>query len=502
MGESKKRAVAASSRVAVDTFAGRIQVEWDPDAAVTPLGQLPFFIEFLKVSGLYEAFVADCPLQYKSPNAPEVRDVLGTLFLSVLAGHKRYAHITTIRTDRVNPELLGMTGVASEDSVRRALSQFDEAEAVTWLDRHLAACSRPVLGLAPWVLDTDNTVKPLYGKQEGAEISYNPQKPGRPSHAYHSYFMGNTRLALGVEVAPGNQHTGKHVSIGLWKLLDDLPRELWPKFIRGDVAFGTEPIMHEAEERNLHYLSKLKLTSNVKKAINRLIDRGEWVDAGHGFRGAESRIQLTGWTKSRRIIVLKRRIQGEVLITDNQLNLAFIETKDGIRKYEYQVLVTSLQDEILTIAQHYRDRGDSENCFDELKNQWGWGGFTTKDLQRCRIISRLVALVYNWWSLYTRLLNPDKRHEAITSRPLMLESVGRKTSHAGQTTVTITSSHAKATVIQAAMRELTAFFKELAHTAEQLTIAERIALIAKRAYRKMLPVLNPVVSLKLLPSTG
>jgi hypothetical protein len=314
--------------------------------------------------------------------------------------------------------------------------------------------------------------------------------------------MGNTRLALGVEVAPGNQHTGKHVSIGLWKLLDGLQRELWPEFIRGDVAFGIEPIMYEAEERNQHYLTKLKLTSNVKKAINRLIDRGEWVDAGHGFKGAESRIQLTGWTKSRRIIVLKRRIQGEVLVTDKQLNLAFIETRDGISKYEYQVLVTSMQDEILTIAQHYRDRGDSENCFDELKNQWGWGGFTTKDLQRCRIISRLVALIYNWWSLYTRLLNPDKRHEAITSRPLMLESVGRKTSHAGQTTVTITSSHAKATVIQAAMRELTAFFKELNRTAEQFPIADRIALIAKRAYRKMLPILNPAAGFKLLPSTG
>jgi transposase len=52
--------------------------------------------------------------------------------------------------------------------------------------------------------------------------------------------MGNTRLVLGVEVAPGNQHTGKHVSIGLWKLLDGIPRELWPEFILGDVAFGSD----------------------------------------------------------------------------------------------------------------------------------------------------------------------------------------------------------------------------------------------------------------------
>jgi len=99
------------------------------------LGQLPFFIEFLKASGLYDAFISDCPLSYTSPNAPNVRDILGTLVLSVLAGHKRYAHITTIRSDRVNPELLGMDCVASEDSVRRALLQFDKAEAITWLDK-------------------------------------------------------------------------------------------------------------------------------------------------------------------------------------------------------------------------------------------------------------------------------------------------------------------------------------------------------------------------------
>jgi hypothetical protein len=35
------------------------------------------------------------------------------------------------------------------------------------------------------------------------------------------------------------------------------------------------------------------------------------------------------------------------------------------------VLVTSLEGELLTIAQLYRDRGDAENNFDELNNQWG-----------------------------------------------------------------------------------------------------------------------------------
>ncbi len=40
--------------ISVDTFGDRVHVEWDQQAAVTPLGQLPFFTEFLQVSGLFD----------------------------------------------------------------------------------------------------------------------------------------------------------------------------------------------------------------------------------------------------------------------------------------------------------------------------------------------------------------------------------------------------------------------------------------------------------------
>lgn len=70
---------------AVDTFAGRVHVEWAPEEAATPLGQLPFFIDYLKQAGLFEPWVADCPLDYTSPNAPAKRDLLGTLMLAFRA---------------------------------------------------------------------------------------------------------------------------------------------------------------------------------------------------------------------------------------------------------------------------------------------------------------------------------------------------------------------------------------------------------------------------------
>ena len=127
----------ANQTSTVDTFGGMIHVRWDETAAVTPFGQLAFFVEFLKTAGLWDGWVNDCPVSYESPNAPAKTDVLGTILLSVLAGHRRYAHITALRFDGVNPQLLGMSKVCSEDSVRRAFSEVEAAECATWQTRHL-----------------------------------------------------------------------------------------------------------------------------------------------------------------------------------------------------------------------------------------------------------------------------------------------------------------------------------------------------------------------------
>ena len=102
------------------------------------------------------------------------------------------------------PELLGMTKVASEDSVRRGLSAMQEEESGPWLKKHLQFSYTPLLE-EPWALDMDTTVKPLYGHQEDAKVGYNPQKPGRPSHAYHSGIV----CAAGVVVVAGRTAEGE-----------------------------------------------------------------------------------------------------------------------------------------------------------------------------------------------------------------------------------------------------------------------------------------------------
>lgn len=491
-GEQKtRREIDLNSPIPVDTFGGRVHVKWDEEALVTPFGQLAFFIEFLKTSGVYNDWVDKCPMVFNSPNAPSKLNVLGTTFLSVLAGHKRYSHMTSIRCDTVSTSLLGMSKAVSEDSVRRAFSNNVEEEAgAEWLKESFLQTYYPLLN-EPWILDVDTTIKLLYGNQEGAVVGYNPRKPGRPSHTYHSYMIANIRLMLDVEVRAGNENAAKYTAPGLWDFLDKLPKTHWPKFIRGDSGFGTDAIMTEAENKDLPYLFKLKQTKNVTRLVNYCLLENDWEQTGQGWQGIESKLLLHGWKHSRRVIILRRPLPKEIVAINKQqeseqLEIQFADMDTDMKFYEFAVLVTSLKDEISVIAQHYRDRADSENVFDELKNQWGWQGFTTQDLKRSQIMARIIALIYNWWTLFVRLINPKKHTEALTSRPLLLHAVGKQTSHANQTLLSVSSAHGKHRYIHLRLTRLAGFFKTLQASAEQLTSVERWCHILSLAFIKYL----------------
>jgi len=273
MGEARRKALAARQVAGqgpdepqvVDTLGGRMHVRWDEGAAATPHGQLVFFAEFLAATGVFERWVSSCPLSYRSGNAPDKRDVLGTLMLGLLAGHRRYAHITGLRGDAVAAQALGMAKVVSEDALRRALQRMDETASAAWMRPSLMHSVREALDRF-WVLDIDASIKPLYGRQEGAEIGYNPSKPMRPSHVLHTFLVANLRLVLDVQVSSGKQHTSGHAKAALGQLLDELGDKR-PALVRGDSGYGNEGILVTLEQRQQPYLLRLRQTKNVQRLV-------------------------------------------------------------------------------------------------------------------------------------------------------------------------------------------------------------------------------------------
>lgn len=493
-------AFAQGGNLDIPAFGGPMGIRWDEGARVTPWGGLAYFATFLRTTGLFDRLVEDAPFAYASPNAPDVRNVVGTAVLAILAGFTRYCHIERLRRDAACAALLGLTKIVSDESLRRGLKKCDEATLDSWLARHERESCEPLLQY-DYVMDVDNSVKCIFGHQEGAELGYNPQKPGRPSHNYHTAFIGTLRIVLTVDVKPGRMHSGKVGMEGVFAMLDSLPRELWPRLLRGDVGYGGEGVMANAEARALAYLFKVRRSRNVCALFKRLEDSPGWKDCGCGWEAMDTVIRLDGWSKSRRCLLVRRpakekpeakparRPRGRPrknAAVPVQQEFEFVECAKG-RAWDCYALVTNDSGlDPVALTQLYRDRGDCENNFDEYKNQWGWCGFVTQKIKPTRAMARLIAIVANWWNVFCRLAEGGRHMEAVTSRPMLMGIVGRIVESGRKRYMHLTSTHAEASGIRESLERIGAFLGAISATAPLLGFNRTWTLVLRVAFRKWL----------------
>ena len=171
----------------------------------------------------------------------------------------------------------------------------------------------------------------------------------------------------------------------------------------GDSSYGHEGLLAECQARQQKYLFRLRQSVGAKQLVQTLEGQSGWKPALNPWERAEGQLQLTGWSAKRRVVGLRRQRERRTEPpATHELSWPLLAECGPAPEYEYQVLVTNLSEELLSIADLYLQRADAENVYDELKNQWGWGGFMTKDKLRCQVAARDVALIYNWWSLFVR----------------------------------------------------------------------------------------------------
>src|SRR5204862_7027076 len=118
--------------------------------------------------------------------------------------------------------------------------------------------------------------------------------------------------------------------------------------------WGNEGVICAAERRGQPYLFKLRLTKGVKRVLERAMRDDDWQDAGAGWQGKHGAIRLMGWSRQRRVVLLRRRLAGVMMTqreADGQLALGFVEIDEERQEaWEYAVLVTSLTAEVVTIG--------------------------------------------------------------------------------------------------------------------------------------------------------
>ena len=378
--------------------------------ALTPFGGLVPWAAFTKHIGIVENLAADCPVTRTSPNATPVYDVIQSFMLTALTDGRRFSHIERLREDPTIPELFGMEAVVSDDTVRRFFKSVDPVLGAEWIARQ----AKPMWGALPEqiIMDWDSTVQPKYGHQEGAKVGYNPGKPGRRSFHPLLGVVARTRLCPAYQFRSGDTVTATQWSAAM----EDAQRWLGERQVwlnRGDLGLGHDAVMswHEQAVNRPKYLFKLKLTSKVRQALHEVPESAWQGPAILGaWQVAEGQVQLTGWKQPRRV-VFTRQLQGLVPSAKSG------EFWDH-NKHEFAVYVTNLPLEIngWQIQDLYRDRADTENVFDELKNQWGFSGFCAKARATTELAARLLLMVYNLWVLFVRFIVPQKHTEAKRGR--------------------------------------------------------------------------------------
>lgn len=380
---------------------------------LTPLGGLIAFASFVNELGVLNILEEFFPVERISNNALPVRDVLVGFFLTTLLDGERFSDIRYVQNDPVVGEAFGVKKrIPGDDTVRRLFEKVDSDSG----RKLLYEANQYLYKSLPdkYILDWDSTVTTRFGNQEGVEVGYNPSKPGRGSHNPLVCSVGGVRLCLDVEMRPGNVHTASGWVESMERLFKNLPDGKRPWLNRADIGFCGEPFLkwHEDTKEHPHYLLKLKKTKRVKDAINK-VSEDKWQGAAsiNALQLAECRLQLMGWDRERRVVLGRRLISKQ---SPEESGTLF-----GKCEYRYYAYVTDFSIEQFTcwqISDLYNKRADCENVFDELKNQWGLGGFCSRKQNVTEFAARMTLFTYNLWSLFVRFFNIDRHQEAKTSR--------------------------------------------------------------------------------------
>ena len=211
----------------------------------------------------------------------------------------------------------------------------------------------------------------------GRALGYNPKKPGRPSHAYHTYLMAGLRQVLGVEVSPGNEHTARHAQPGLLAAMRCRRRR--NRGWCGRQRLRQRSAMAALEERDQPYLFKLKLSKKRRSATSAVCSASP---AGPTPDKA-GKARTVNWPRragehKRRVVVLRRALTGKSWLkarrTASNCSLSSSRTEGRQGHYRLRVRRAGHQHRLRgaqpgpTLPGSCRCR----ECLDELKNQWGW----------------------------------------------------------------------------------------------------------------------------------
>lgn len=378
--------------------------------AVTPLGGVVVFVEYLNRIGLTGEFRRHMPVRYRSRNQIDPSTTLVCFLISVLAGARRFAHAAWLRGDKALHAVLGVERFPTDDTICNLFRRFTMG--------HVQRLFEPLkcweLERLPqrhegYSLDLDSTVFERYGQQEGSLKGHNPRKHGRPSHHPLLAVLAEAHFVLHGWLRSGNCGTSRGVvefleeALALWQQRQKI------RLVRADSGFFDDKLLSFLEQRCLPYIVVTRLTQWVKREAQRI---EQWTPVDPDYAVGEFQLRLHNWKAARRFVVVRERVREKRSSVGRKLI--------DIPGYTFRIFVTSCTAAPLAIWREYNLRADMENRIEELKNDLGADGFCLKQFFATEAAFRSILLLFNLLSEFQRAADLPGYQQPATLRVQIL----------------------------------------------------------------------------------
>lgn len=368
---------------------------------LTHFGGVYLLHRFLTRIGFKAAVAKDVTLAQRN-NRYTVGELLLAILYPIILGLERIETTQLLQHNGVFRYLSGLPTYPDPTTLRRFLLRMTPQALIRLRklhDRFLARMiSKPHLP-SRLILDLDSTVLVVYGKQQGAEVGYNPTKHGRRSYHPLLCFEGRTKDFWHGELRPGNVHSASGTLDLLKACFAKIPSEIRSVIIRADKGFYDHRIVECLEKCKACFVIVARLTRPIKRKLAHL----KYVSVSAGVQAAEFHYQPSRWSHSYRFVVIRRPQPEE---PDPQLTLF------KLGKYHYQVLVTNLDLRPLNLWRFYNGRAGIERIIRELKGDYPLGKIPTRHFFANEAYLHLLLLAYSLVNWFKRLCLPSEFQSA------------------------------------------------------------------------------------------
>ena len=357
---------------------------------LTHYGGVFFFQEFLQVLQ-FRDFLAQ-QLTYPRRNCRySLSQMILALVYPLVLGLDRLETASFLRFNGTFQYLTGLPSFPDPQTLRRFLLHaptafWEQMHRVN--DRLLQHFIHLPNHRSRLIFDLDSSVVTVFGRQEDAEVGYNPRYRGKRSYNPLLCIEANSTYLWDTELRSGNAGTWD----GSVELLDtcfaNVPPDIRELRVRADAGFGFNPVFEGLEVRPAQYAVVARLT----QAFKRLLPGLPYESVNRHWEMAEFEHRLHGWPQARRFVVARRFIPQE----EPQTTL-FI-----LGRYVYRAWVTNMDLTPAGIWHFYDGRAGMEPRICELREDYALRKIPTGSFAANALYLEIIRLAYNLVTAFQR----------------------------------------------------------------------------------------------------